>query len=162
MNNREKVIEKYAHDYGFYDMSDETMKEMLEKFLKEILIADSPQGPEDVEPKEEKKKTTLYRKVWNPVTKSYYYLGLKEKSLKEKKIEEIGESMTKKQQKYLINFSTNLQEGIGFYYALFKDLKEVFINSKSVILGELEASSNVLGLLRVRIESLKLEVSIPN
>ena len=49
-NNREKVIEKYAHDYGFYDMSDETMKEMLEKFLKEILIADSPQGPEDVEP----------------------------------------------------------------------------------------------------------------
>ena len=52
---REKVIEKYAHDFYSYisigiDMSEPTILKMFEKFLTEILIADSPQGPEDVEP----------------------------------------------------------------------------------------------------------------
>ena len=57
---REKVIERYAHDFYSYisigiDMSEPTILKMFEKFLTEIHIADSPQGPEDVELPKEKK-----------------------------------------------------------------------------------------------------------
>ena len=64
MNNREKVIEKYvmyflnvikiAEKMGDKTANEGGLRNMLEKFLEEIHIADSPQGPEDVEPIKEK------------------------------------------------------------------------------------------------------------
>ena len=65
MNNREKVIEKYVGYFLTTCKSVEKMgvkaanynglKNMIENLLQEILIAESPQGPEDVEPIKEKK-----------------------------------------------------------------------------------------------------------
>lgn len=72
------------------------------------------------------------------------------------KIEESRESMTKKQLKYLMNFSRNLTEGITYYNALFSGLKEVFSKTKSVILTELDASDQVLRKLSEEIASLSL------
>lgn len=52
---REKVIEKYAKNYPNWSMSKSWLESMLEEFLTEILIAESPQGPEDIKPIKEEK-----------------------------------------------------------------------------------------------------------
>ena len=76
------------------------------------------------------------------------------------KIEEVGDSMTKKQEKYLVNFSSNLKEGIGFYYKMFNSSKEVFASTKTSIISELDSSSLVLKNLVEIIERLKLSAPV--
>ena len=70
------------------------------------------------------------------------------------KVEEIRGSMTNKQEKYLLTFAKNLNEGINYYYRLFSDLKDVFEDAKSSILSDLEASKKTLHLLNLEIENL--------
>jgi len=106
---REKVIEKYSHDFIYLRMTDLKIKEVLERFLEEILIADSPQGPEDVESKKEKICNCQegYHKIecavpkenkrgWNCHAGQYHLKGCphpegKKWWNKEKKIEEMRE-----------------------------------------------------------------------
>ena len=47
------------------------------------------------------------------------------------KIEETKDSMTNKQEKYLLTFVKNLNDGINYYYSLFADLKNVYEDTKS-------------------------------
>ena len=70
------------------------------------------------------------------------------------KIEEAGVSMTDKKEKYLSAFAENLNEGINYYYGLFTDLKDIFEDTKSVILNDLDASRKMLHLLNLEIENL--------
>ena len=70
------------------------------------------------------------------------------------KIEEATESMSAKQEKYLITFSKNLNEGIEYYANLFSDLKGKFETTKNNILSDLELSKNVLNCLCTEIEGL--------
>lgn len=72
------------------------------------------------------------------------------------KIDDTKASMTIKQEKYLMAFVNNLNEGIGYYSKLFSDLKDVFEETKSNIMKELEASKEALNCLRLEIESLSL------
>ena len=69
------------------------------------------------------------------------------------KIEEIKISITNKQEKYLLTFVKNLNEGINYYYRLFTDLKDVFEDTKSSILSDLNASRKTLHLLNGEIEN---------
>jgi len=70
------------------------------------------------------------------------------------KIEDTKVSMTDRQEKYLLNFIKNLNEGLNYYYSLFGELKNVFEDTKSKILSELDACKNALELLNLEIESL--------
>lgn len=70
------------------------------------------------------------------------------------KIEETRISMTNKQEKYLLTFAKNLKEGISYYYRLFNGLKDIFEDTKSSILSDLDASRESLRLLNLEIENL--------
>jgi hypothetical protein len=70
------------------------------------------------------------------------------------KIEKTKVSMTNKQEKYLLTFVKNLNEGINYYYSLFTDLKEVFKDTKSCILSGLDDSKKTLHILNLEIENL--------
>jgi len=80
-------------------------------------------------------------------------LGLYLDYLKDK-IEETKVSMTKKQEKYLLAFSKNLNEGINYYQNLFENLKNKFEDSRSNILFELDANRKTLQLLHIEIDDL--------
>ena len=69
------------------------------------------------------------------------------------KIENMKGSMTNKQEKYLLDFVKNLNEGINYYYRLFTDLKNVFQDTKSKILSDLNDSEKTLHLLNLEIEN---------
>ena len=70
------------------------------------------------------------------------------------KIEETKVSVTDKKEKYLLAFAENLNEGINYYYGLFSDLKDLFEDTKSGILNDLDASKEALHLLKLEIENL--------
>ena len=70
------------------------------------------------------------------------------------KIEETRISITNKQEKYLLTFAKNLNEGINYYYKLFNDLKDVFEDTKSSILSDLDDSKKALRLLLSEIKNL--------
>ncbi|MBN1252159.1 MAG: hypothetical protein JXR51_03080 [Bacteroidales bacterium] len=72
------------------------------------------------------------------------------------KIEETRISMSNKQEKYLLTFSKNLNEGINYYSGLFNDLKDKFEDTKSIILKDLQSSYNALNLLNLEIENLSI------
>jgi hypothetical protein len=72
------------------------------------------------------------------------------------KIEETRVSITNKQEKYLLTFVKNLNEGINYYYRLFTNLKNVFEDTKSSILSDLDASKKTLHLLNLEIENLSI------
>jgi len=76
------------------------------------------------------------------------------------KIEEAKECMTKKQEKYLITFSKNLEEGINYYHNLFGNVKGKFENTKSIIINELIASKKALRQMHVRIEDLSCQLVV--
>lgn len=79
------------------------------------------------------------------------------------KIEETRDSMTNKQQQYLLTFVQNLKEGINYYHRLFDDLKDVFEDTKSNILNDLGISKKILLLLNSDIENLSITSPIlPN
>jgi hypothetical protein len=68
------------------------------------------------------------------------------------KIAETEIPMTKKQQKYLLTFVNNLNEGIEYYSGLLTNLKDAFEETKSNILSSLEESKNTLRHLMAEIE----------
>ncbi len=70
------------------------------------------------------------------------------------KIEEAKASITKKQEKYLLTYAKNLKEGVNYYYSLFIDLKNIFKDTKSNILNDLDANKKTLNLLNLEIENL--------
>jgi len=76
------------------------------------------------------------------------------------KIDEAKDSMNKKQEKYLLTFSKNMEEGIDYYHNLFHDVKHKFVDTKQGILNDLETSKNVLQNLHLEIENLLVPVAI--
>ncbi len=78
------------------------------------------------------------------------------------KIEETKASMTNKQEKYFLTFVKNLKEGINYYYGLFTDSNDIFEDTKSGILSDLNASSNALQLLSLKLEGLSLTIRTEN
>jgi len=76
------------------------------------------------------------------------------------KIEETNSSLNKKQEKYLLNFSKNLNEGIGYYQDVFGEVKDKFEDTKSVIITELETSKKSLQQLQSKIEKLTGKIAL--
>ncbi|TQO39057.1 hypothetical protein GQ41_3725 [Arenibacter algicola] len=72
------------------------------------------------------------------------------------RIEESRESMNKKQEKYLLTFTHNLNEGITYYQQLFGSLKGQFENVKDSVLTELTQGLKTLEGFKRDIEALSL------
>jgi hypothetical protein len=70
------------------------------------------------------------------------------------KVEETKVSVSNKQEKYLLTFVKNLNDGINYYYKLFTELKDNFEDTKSNILRDLDDSKNALQHLISEIEDL--------
>ncbi len=73
--------------------------------------------------------------------------------LKEK-VEESKSSMTKKQEKYFVNFSKNLKDGIAYYKDLFEDLKSQFTNVSPKTFSDLKDGMKRINDIDSRIETL--------
>ncbi|WP_303316922.1 hypothetical protein Q4Q34_08960 [Flavivirga abyssicola] len=73
------------------------------------------------------------------------------------KLEEVRQSITKKEEKYLLTFTNNMKEGISYYKTMFCELKNAFEDIKDVVLNELDKSEVALSLIRVEIESLSIK-----
>ena len=52
-------------------------------------------------------------------------------------------------------FANNLKDGVSYYQNLFSDIKDTFVEAKSIILIELELSKNKLQLISLEIEKSK-------
>ncbi|MFG6687381.1 hypothetical protein ACGK9U_12410 [Mariniflexile sp. HNIBRBA6329] len=77
------------------------------------------------------------------------------------KLEEVKDSMNKKDEKYLLTFTTNMKEGVQYYQKLFGSLKDIFKNAKKDILNELDKSTIVLQQIHSKIEALsKIQTSV--
>jgi hypothetical protein len=72
------------------------------------------------------------------------------------KFEEAKEDITAKQEKYFLNFASNLDDGIQYYNNLFTDLKDKFTETKSDILRDLEDCKEALNLLNMTIQNHQL------
>ena len=70
------------------------------------------------------------------------------------KVGETKENLSKKQQTYLVTFANNLKEGIKYYETVFESSKEVFKNSKSLLLQELDVYMQKLQGILGKIERL--------
>ncbi len=75
--------------------------------------------------------------------------------LKER-VDEASKDMTKKQEKYLLNFTKNMNEGIAYYQNLFSEVKGKFEDKKASIQKELDANLEILQSLKTRIENHRL------
>ncbi len=73
------------------------------------------------------------------------------------KVDESRNSMNKKQEKYLISFSKNLQEGIGYYDDLFAKAKDKFEETRNQLYKELESAKDTLSSITQQIEDLRLQ-----
>lgn len=71
------------------------------------------------------------------------------------KLTEVKGAFDKKQQRYLLKFKRNLEEGIQYYNALFLKDKERFVASKEAILMALLKGEQQLEYLGIEIENLK-------
>ena len=60
-------------------------------------------------------------------------------------------SISKKEQIRLVKFAENLKEGIGYYSTLFKSAKDVFSDTKTILLSELDACGAKLNEMHRRI-----------
>jgi len=72
------------------------------------------------------------------------------------KIEDVSETMTAKQEKYLNAFAENLHNGINYYFKLFDNLKGKFESTKAIIFNELELSKKILENLVSEIEEIAI------
>ncbi len=72
------------------------------------------------------------------------------------KIDEAKESMTQKQEKYLLTFVNNLKDGISYYNNLFDGLKDRFEETKSEIIENLESCARTLDQLYKEIENYSM------
>lgn len=73
--------------------------------------------------------------------------------LKER-VDEAKTSMTNKQEKYLLNFTENMKEGVNYYQKMFGEMKDKFEGAKSNILTELDKSSKTLQNLSLKIKKV--------
>lgn len=69
------------------------------------------------------------------------------------KFEETRDEMTQKQEKYLMTFSENLQNGINYYKELFSNAKDKFTETKEDILNQLSSNQSILKSLNSEIEN---------
>jgi len=69
------------------------------------------------------------------------------------KYEDTKDEMTQKQEKYLLTFSENLQNGINYYNELFSNVKDKFTETKEDILKQLSTNQSVLNSLNSEIEN---------
>jgi hypothetical protein len=67
------------------------------------------------------------------------------------KIEETQGMVNKKQEKYLLSFSTNLKDGVAYYQNLFLEMKNKFEETKISILSDLEQHIYAIDLLELKI-----------
>ncbi|MEQ8218382.1 MAG: hypothetical protein RH981_09110 [Arenibacter sp.] len=72
------------------------------------------------------------------------------------RIDESRESMNKKQEKYLLTFTLNLNEGIAYYQQLFGNLKGQFEDVKVAVQAELTQGLKTLQGFKQDIETLSL------
>ena len=65
--------------------------------------------------------------------------------------------MTKKEEKYLLTFTTNLNEGISYYKSMFNELKNTFQEIKEEVLNELDKGEKTLSLIHLEIQNLAVQ-----
>jgi hypothetical protein len=98
----------------------------------------------------------IYGRKDVPISEDRPHMFVKELSIYieylSSKITEAHHTLTKKQEKYLMNFAENLSGGISYYKTLFSTLKEDALSNGNAILSEFDEGLN-------RILSLKLELS---
>ena len=70
------------------------------------------------------------------------------------KVEEASFSMTKKQEKYLMTFVSNLEEGTNYYKGLFSDLKGKFEEMRSTMLNDFD--EGIMTLMKLKLEIVDL------
>ena len=75
------------------------------------------------------------------------------------KLDDVKTTMTKKDEKYLLNFTKNMSLGVAYYKDLFNEAKSVFNDSKNVILNELNKSEIVLNKINAEIQESSLVLS---
>lgn len=72
------------------------------------------------------------------------------------KLEEAKKSINKKEEKYLVNFTNNMKEGVLYYQNLFATVTHSFEDIKESVLNELEISVSTLQNISSEIETLSL------
>jgi hypothetical protein len=75
------------------------------------------------------------------------------------KLDDAKTTMTKKDEKYLLNFTKNMSLGVAYYKDLFNEAKSVFNDSKNIILNELNKSEIVLNKINAEIQESSLVLS---
>ncbi|HEY5688787.1 MAG TPA: hypothetical protein VIS27_10845 [Yeosuana sp.] len=70
------------------------------------------------------------------------------------KLLEVKSEMNKKEEKYLLTFTNNMQDGILYYQNLFNNISNVFEDKKQMIINELELGAEALENIHLEIESL--------
>ena len=75
------------------------------------------------------------------------------------KLDDVKTTMTKKDEKYLLNFTKNMSLGVAYYKDLFNEAKSVFNDSKNIILNELNKSEIVLNKINAEIQESSLVLS---
>ncbi|MGC1205303.1 MAG: hypothetical protein WA839_10515 [Flavobacteriaceae bacterium] len=72
------------------------------------------------------------------------------------KFEETKNSLTKKDEKYLLTFTKNMKAGVSYYQNLFNSLKHVFEDIKTTALNELNKSELILNEINLEINKLSV------
>lgn len=73
------------------------------------------------------------------------------------KLIEAQTGMTKKEEKYLVTFTTNMKTGVAYYQNLFSHLKNAFASSKTDVLNILNKSEIILNEIQLEIENLAIK-----
>lgn len=73
------------------------------------------------------------------------------------KLEEVKTTFTKKEEKYLLAFTNNMEEGVSYYKKMFCELKNTFEDIKDAVLNELDTSEKALSLIKLEIQSLSIQ-----
>ncbi|MDO7171097.1 hypothetical protein [Mariniflexile sp. AS56] len=69
------------------------------------------------------------------------------------KLDELKDSMNKKEEKYLLTFTMNMKEGVQYYQSLFNELTDVFKSAKEDVLNELDKCTLTLQQIHLKIEA---------
>jgi len=73
-----------------------------------------------------------------------------------RKLDEMSESLDEKQEKYLMTFEKNLNDGIKYYFNLFNNLRGAFNDTRDTILRDLEECAQSLHNIKLEIEELSI------
>lgn len=77
------------------------------------------------------------------------------------KLAEARVVMTKKEEKYLVTFTSNMKSGVLYYQNLFDNLKDTFANIKTEVLKDLNKSELILNEIQLEIENLVTKSKSP-